>query len=126
MKEDQIHPRMLERIQRLRKNAVDQLLDPQVDAYSQLSKATKVLGQFDDAEEIPGYRETGALCAKAAKAVRRQAIEGLGAGDIEKLRQIYKKLAAQSRHIIEGLTGRLGSSKTSVRPDPQINNWRRR
>lgn len=109
MKESQIHPRMLERIQQLRKNEADQLLDSQVGAYSQLSKTAKALGHFGDAEEISGYRESGALCTEAANAVRRQAIEGLGAKDFEKLQQVYKKLKALSWHMRESLTGRSGS-----------------
>lgn len=110
MKESQIHPRMLERIQHLRSGEADQLLDPQIGAYLQLSKTVKALGRFDDAEEIPAYREAGAFCTKAAKAVRRQAIEGLRAGDFEKLQQVYEKLAALSREMRNGLRNRSDSS----------------
>lgn len=110
MKKSQIHPRMLERIRQLWSSEADQMLDPQIGAYLQLSKTAKALSRFDDAEEIPEYRETGAFCAKAAKAVRRQAIEGLRAGDFEKLQQVYEKLAVLSREMRSGLKNRSDSS----------------
>lgn len=105
MKENEIHPRVLERIRQVQQSVGNQLLDRQVTAYAQLCKATKVLRESRFEDKSSGRRETQELCSSAAETVRRLATEGTISGDIYKLEEVCERLGQLAGHICEGWTG---------------------